>query len=80
MRPTNKSAYLAIRALGLSVHYSSEYGEWRVDYRPTDARRTADSAYYTSDRADALATAAAMASWRAVELPAIAIVTNFGQS
>lgn len=38
-------------------------GEWRIDYRRDDTRKTPDSSYFTSDRLDAIATARVMSQW-----------------
>lgn len=64
MMNTNKDVVTAVRALGLIARYVSEYAEWRIDYRQNDARKTADSAYFTNDRQDAYQTSVAMANWQ----------------
>lgn len=52
----------AIRATGLTVRYQAEYDEWRIDYKRDDPRWSEDSAYYTTYRDDAIATARVMAA------------------
>jgi len=61
---TQREAKQAVQALGLVLRYSVEYAEYRVDYRPDDTRRSADSAYFTTDRQDAVDTARHMAGWQ----------------
>jgi len=57
---TNKQTFDAIRALGLAAQLNN--GEWQVDYRRDDSRRTPGTRYFTNDKEDALATARVMAS------------------
>jgi hypothetical protein len=52
-----------VKALGMVCGYQSEYQEFRVDYLKSDSRWSVDSAYFTTDPDDAVATARAMASW-----------------
>lgn len=60
---TRKDTLDAIKALGMSARYSTEWGEYRVTLRaedePSRERREA-MAYYTDDAKDALGTARAM--------------------
>jgi hypothetical protein len=63
---TQREAKQAVQALGLVLRYTPEYDEYRIDYRPDDARRSGDSAYFTQDRTDAVDTARRMAAWQGV--------------
>jgi hypothetical protein len=58
---TNKKTFDAIRKMGMAVSLNA--GEWRVDYKRDDPRRTAESCYYTDDKYDAIKTAATMWFW-----------------
>lgn len=58
---TIASVRAAIRQLDMTATWQPHYAEWRIDYRPSDVRHSAETAYYTSDHADALATAVHMA-------------------
>lgn len=58
---TQKQAFYAIRAWGMAVQYNN--GEWQVDYRKTDWRRTSTSRYFTNDLNDAVATSKVMAKF-----------------
>lgn len=58
---TNIQTFRAIRALGMAV--SLKNGEWRIDYKIGDSRRSSDSCYYTDDKMDALQTAEVMSRW-----------------
>ena len=60
----DRQVFYAIRKLGMAVMLNA--GEWRIDYKRDDARRTPDSSYFTNDRQDAFNTAIAMAqrSWK----------------
>ncbi len=53
---TQKHALTAIRKLGASVRYSSEWGEYRVNV----PGGTEGTAYYTDDAQDAIQTAKVM--------------------
>jgi len=59
---TDKQTFDAIRKLGMAVQKND--GEWQVDYRRDDNRKTPDSCYFTDDKDDALGTAKAMASFQ----------------
>lgn len=54
---------VAVRAAGLTCRYSSAYMEFRIDYPRSDARWSEDSAYFTTYRDDAIATARQMAAF-----------------
>jgi hypothetical protein len=58
---TNLEIFKAIRTMGMAVSLNN--GEWRVDYRKGDSRRSLDSCYYTDDKQDALQTAEVMSRW-----------------
>jgi hypothetical protein len=58
----NLQTFKAIRALGMAVSHNE--GEWRIDYRRGDSRKTNDSCYYTDSREDALGTAKLMAEYK----------------
>jgi len=51
----------AVRALGLTCRYQREFDEFRIDYKRSDPRWSEDSAYFTTYRDDAVATARQMA-------------------
>lgn len=55
---TDKQTFDAIRKLGLAVQKND--GEWRVDYKRSDPRKSLDSCYFTNDKQDALDTAKSM--------------------
>lgn len=59
---TNLEVFKTIRAMGLAVAYRD--GEWQIDYRREDARRSAESRYFTDDKQDAIGTARCMSLWR----------------
>lgn len=59
---TNLQVFKLIRSLGLAVQYND--GEWKVNYRRDDSRRTPDSDYFTDDKDDAIGTARVMADWK----------------
>lgn len=59
---TKTEILAAIRALGLTASYSSDWKEYTVNYHKHDSRRTAGSDYKTSDKCDALDTAYFMAN------------------
>jgi hypothetical protein len=61
---THKQIARAIRHLGLTVRYSPEYAEWRIDYKRSDTRWTEDTAYFTTWPDDALETARIMAAFK----------------
>lgn len=50
----------AVRSYGLTCRYSSEYQEFRIDYKRNDYRWTEDTAYFTTYRDDAVETAKVM--------------------
>lgn len=55
----------AIRAMGLSCNWNAEYQEFRVNYaKRFDSRWTKDSAYFTNDKDDAIATAKVMSQFQ----------------
>ncbi len=58
---TQAETIKAVRALGLVCVWDRVWAEWRVDYKPGDARRSPLSAYHTTDREDAVGTAQMMA-------------------
>ena len=60
---TKAMVIATVRALGLSVRYQAVFHEWKIDYRQDDPRRSAESAYFTNDSDDAIATAKAMAAY-----------------
>jgi hypothetical protein len=62
-RQTQAQTKAAITALGMVARFAVEYGEWRIDYRQGDVRRTADSAYFTNCAYDAVKTAVAMSCY-----------------
>lgn len=64
---TVKNVIDAVHAVGLTCRYSSEYLEFRINYKVDDDRWTEDSAYYTTYRDDAIATAQIMAGYRTEE-------------
>ncbi len=51
----------AVKALGLTCRYDSAYQEFRINYKRSDSRWSEDSAYFTTYRDDAIATAGVMA-------------------
>lgn len=55
-KPTQKETIAQIRALGMSVRYVSDTGEYRVNFK----NGSEDTAYYTDCPIDALGTAKAM--------------------
>lgn len=61
---TIREVKTAIHAMGLTCRYHAAYAEFRIDYLRSDVRWTTDSAYFTTDRSDAVATARRMAEWR----------------
>lgn len=67
---TQRETINAIKALGLIVSYSSEYGEWRVAFpmpphawedHEYELVKQEEGAYYTDDAEDALHTAQCLA-------------------
>ena len=56
-RTTIKETLKRIRALGLTAAFDSALQEFRIDYRNAEQ----DTAYFTDDREDAMATALHMA-------------------
>ena len=58
---TNKQVFDAIRKMGMAVSLND--GEWRVDYKRDDSRRSLDSCYFTNDKTDAIQTAEVMSTW-----------------
>ncbi len=59
---TNKETFYAIRKIGMAVSYNN--GEWRIDYKRDDPRKTLDSCYFTEDKDDAIKTAQVMYGWQ----------------
>jgi hypothetical protein len=49
-----------IRQMGLTASYNN--GEYRIDFKKDDPRRTAETSYFTTDQTDAFATARFMAA------------------
>jgi hypothetical protein len=58
---TNKQTFYEIRKIGMAVSYNN--GEWRIDYKKDDVRKTTESSYFTEDKDDAIATARVMFGW-----------------
>lgn len=65
IRYTIKQALAAIRKIGLTANYSSDWKEFCVNYPRTDARYNGEeSTYRTQDATDAVMTAVVMLNWR----------------
>jgi hypothetical protein len=58
---TNLQVFRLIRSYEMAVSLND--GEWRVDYRRGDSRKTPNSSYFTTDKQDAIDTAIVMAQW-----------------
>jgi len=58
---TKLETFRTIRSYGMAASYND--GEWRVDYRKGDSRKTDNSCYFTDDKGDAIATAKVMSEW-----------------
>ncbi len=53
----------------MAVSYN--LGEWRIDYKRDDPRKTLDSSYFTENREDAIATARVMSVWQPTSFPTV---------
>ena len=59
---SNLEVFKTIRAFGMAVMRNN--GEWKIDYRRDDKRKTHESSYFTTDNDDAVSTARYMSLWR----------------